>query len=772
MNRNRKLKKMIAAAMCMTLTAGTTVPAAAARQYGKDENVYVNLNQDGSVSNIYVVNEYVLDEDSKITDYGNYSVVKNLSSEDEISNENGTVTVNAPKGKFFYQGELKDAVLPWKIQILYKLDGKEVTADELAGKNGKLEIIIRVKDNTESDDEFFDSYLMQGSLTLNTDQCSNIKAEGATQANVGKNRQLLYNIMAGQEKEFVISADVTDFEMDAVSFQAVPMSFDIDSDSLDRSSLTEKTDEIKDAAKEFDDGAVELDDGAGELLDGVKELKDGVGDLKDGAKELKDGTGELVSGSSELVTGAKELSSGAVSLKDGMGSLSDGACSLNNGIKSVDSGAASIRTGASQLSSGAGQAAQGSRELRAGAYTLADNLQTMQKGADELEKGLDQLIKKSPELTEGSAQVLAALKQIQKSLTSVEVGTAEMQNLLESSQKILEGIQSAQAGAGQVSEGLAAVQGNYGTIDSLTVENSNAAQYLRGLAGMASSMYASLPADMVEQYTAGIDVYGTIGNVENIAGLLEQNNAAFYTITGAVDQAAAGVAGVQEGLTQLSSQYTLFNEQIQSLPVILDEMIKENMGELKAGIDQLVKEYKILDKGINAYTEGVSEIKAGYDQIYNALPQVTNAVESLADGAGELNSGTEELYNGTVDLLDGVEELYDGVSELKDGTKELQDGTKEFVDKTDDIDSKIDEEIDKAIDDIAGGDYKPVSFVSEKNKNVELVQFVMKTEAITIPEEEESEEEPEEESVLEKFIKFILIMREAAASFCAAVSDI
>ena len=56
------------------------------------------------------------------------------------------------------------------------------------------------------------------------------------EANVGKDRQILYNIMAGQEKEFTISADVTEFEMDALSFQAVPMSFDIDVDSLDTKS--------------------------------------------------------------------------------------------------------------------------------------------------------------------------------------------------------------------------------------------------------------------------------------------------------------------------------------------------------------------------------------------------------------------------------------------------------------------------------------------------------------------------------------------------------
>lgn len=92
----------------------------------------------------------------------------------------------------------------------------------------------------------------------------------------------------------------------------------------------------------------------------------------------------------------------------------------------------------------------------------------------------------------------------------------------------------------------------------------------------------------------------------------------------------------------------------------------------------------------------------------------------------------------------------DGVSELKDGTEELADGTGEFSDEVSSIDDKIDEEIDKAIEKIAGGNYEPVSFVSEKNQNVELVQFVMQTEKISIPEEEEEVQIQETKSIWDK----------------------
>ena len=75
---------------------------------------------------------------------------------------------------------------------------------------------------------------------MDMDKCSRLQAAGATVGNVGASKQLVYNIMAGQEKDIVITADVLDFTMDPISFQGVPMSFDLDRDSLSMDSLTEK----------------------------------------------------------------------------------------------------------------------------------------------------------------------------------------------------------------------------------------------------------------------------------------------------------------------------------------------------------------------------------------------------------------------------------------------------------------------------------------------------------------------------------------------------
>ena len=70
MNQNKKIiRKTGAAFLCAAMVANAgAAPVLAAADNQKDENIYVNLNTDGSVSGVYVVNEYELKEKTQITD--------------------------------------------------------------------------------------------------------------------------------------------------------------------------------------------------------------------------------------------------------------------------------------------------------------------------------------------------------------------------------------------------------------------------------------------------------------------------------------------------------------------------------------------------------------------------------------------------------------------------------------------------------------------------------------------------------------------------------
>src|SRR5690625_1563285 len=135
----------------------------------KDEAIYGKLGANGALQDMYVVNTFHDTKPGSITDYGDYTDVRNLSNLSDIKlTDDGKVRFQAEKGDndFYYQGGVDNQPLPWDIDITYKLDGKEVDPDDLAGKNGSLELQIKTSGNDDADPAFFENYMMQISLTL------------------------------------------------------------------------------------------------------------------------------------------------------------------------------------------------------------------------------------------------------------------------------------------------------------------------------------------------------------------------------------------------------------------------------------------------------------------------------------------------------------------------------------------------------------------------------------------------------------------------------
>lgn len=224
----------------------------------------------------------------------------------------------------------------------------------------------------------------------------------------------------------------------------------------------------------------------------------------------------------------------------------------------------------------------------------------------------------------------------------------------------------------------------------------------------------------------------------------------------------------------------------------LDDTVTAKIGELAANGDQeanaLYQCAATENTGINDYTSAVNKITTGYASItggakdladgtatlYQGTQELVKGTQSLKDGAGTLSAGTESLLNGALSLqsgagqladntltlqngskslAEGAAALKDGTKEMKDGTKELSDGADEFQSETADLDTKISDKISDTIDDMIGKDVETVSFVSEKNTNIESVLFVIKTPVIQKEEvKEETVTEEKKETFWEKLV--------------------
>ncbi|WP_188205575.1 coiled-coil domain-containing protein [Alkalibacillus aidingensis] len=264
----------------------------------KDEVVYATLSATGEQQEMYVINSFDITEQGTMVDYGSYTNVKNLTNLLEIDHDREQVEFTAEEEQFYYQGDLDGHPLPWNFEITYRLNGKEMTPDELLGQEGSLEISIDTSANDAVDPTFFDHYLMQISVTLDSDVYRQIRAEDGTVANAGRDQQVTFTVMPEQEETLVLEALVQDFEFDGVEISALPASMSVDQPN---------TEEMNDELGSLADGMADLHDAVGDLLGGVQELNDGVVEWYDGSSDYQNGISELNQGSSDLIEGSEAI---------------------------------------------------------------------------------------------------------------------------------------------------------------------------------------------------------------------------------------------------------------------------------------------------------------------------------------------------------------------------------------------------------------------------------------------------------------------------------
>lgn len=294
---------LIIASFPMTIWAHEHVDLG--KYQAKDEVIYGKLDHYGQPESMYVVNSFNITDEGYFIDYGNYIDVRNLTDLSTIKQtENNEIHFEA-EDDFYYQGELKEPSLPWNIEIIYVLDGEEIHPDQLAGSSGKLEIQIETSAHEAIDPIFFDYYLLQISVTLDPLHFSNIQAPKGTAAKEGKNNVISFNVMPGEEEEIILSALVTDVEMDPIEIVAIPANLAID--DLDTDELKSEMEKLVDAIADIHSGVSQLSDGASALNNGASTLSDGSNEYKQGIDTLNRSSEPLVNGSAEILQVFKQM---------------------------------------------------------------------------------------------------------------------------------------------------------------------------------------------------------------------------------------------------------------------------------------------------------------------------------------------------------------------------------------------------------------------------------------------------------------------------------
>ena len=230
----------------------------------KTETVYVNLDNKGTVTQT-IVSDWLHTTKSQVyvDDITNLSQIENIKDDSmpDVSGQNLRWYMDTTD--LYYQG-MSTAPLPLEFDLQYSLNGTPVTPEELAGKSGHVEITVKMT-NTKAetvrvngqDVVMYTPMVVVGGISLSEAKFQNISVlngktvgNGNTQFAVlvgfpGINESLgLTEITENTNSEmqysfndtFVISADVTEFEIGNFMFAALPIaSLDIGLNSISSS---------------------------------------------------------------------------------------------------------------------------------------------------------------------------------------------------------------------------------------------------------------------------------------------------------------------------------------------------------------------------------------------------------------------------------------------------------------------------------------------------------------------------------------------------------
>lgn len=756
-----------------------------ANNTNKEEIVYISANVDGSIKGTYIVNSFNLDKDNSILDYGKYDKVINLTNENEIEINEDELKVKANKGKFFYQGDNPNVELPWIIEIKYYKEGKEIKVDELAGKKGKIEIKGKIYPNKKANPLYSEYYLGQLSINIDSKKAVVKKAEGATLAYNGSIQMLNYALLPENELEFNILTDATNFEMQPFTFSAIP--FNMDFDLPDMGEFTGQISQLEDAIAILGDGTNKLNSGAFSLRDNTNLLFSSLGSINSGIREFADGQRELANGSKQFENGLKKYSGGIDQLVSQLSQLSGGMDDLKSGLIQLKNGSDQLKDGMIQYTNGIKEYTDGVTQIYDGHLKFTDGIKTMGIESKQLIEAGDQLVGGSKQILDGLSILnkidltdritLEDLKKIEPIIDKIVKFWDDVQAKIEqlTSEEVLIALTTSK----EILEGsINAIEKAQETLDvdkilsDLEIENPNNPDVLKLIEyiNKANDYISKAKKDLnrvyqlislytdneekldellnyIEKYNKEIneklkplkdaldnynpeDAYNAIVQISSFGkqyekfhnGLVQYTNGTKELVNGINNQLLSGSQQIDNGLKQLSDNGAFL--------VKGGARISDGMVEISRGLATIVSHLNFDDMS------QILQLKYGMDALVGNYSKISNGQLELANGADALANGLNEYRNGFGMFKDGIGQFADGVNELTQGTNTLKN-------KTQGMTQLMENQIQQAMSAFLKKGFKLESFVSEKNTNISLVQFVYLSDAITVIKEEKEPIETE-----------------------------
>lgn len=390
-------KQTLALTLAVLMTAASAIPASAAPIDSGvvptyDEAYYATLDYYGNLLEGSVVKSYALNGADRLTDYGVYDEVVNLTDSAPVTLGEGTASFQfsqAP-GHFYFEGKTGTPFrnLPWTVTLRYTLNGVPIRAEELAGQKGVVEIAMDVVPNRGASAYARYNYTLEAMAMFNQDDILSLEAPGAQVQLVGNLRTVLFMCLPGEEQHFTIRVGSDDFSFDGMTILMVPATL---SQLQEIAKLSQRKDDLE---KDYKALSGSLD----ALLDALNDVQDGLNASASGLDRLDTARGTISAGKNTLYGDAGVLRGDLSNIADLLEPVEQRALALSQTIT-------------------------GSKAVLNEMADTAVSLQTQLKELEDALEGLEDGSGDVRRVVRGLADMKSSLRSLQHALGDTHIGS-------------------------------------------------------------------------------------------------------------------------------------------------------------------------------------------------------------------------------------------------------------------------------------------------------------------------------------------------------------
>ena len=566
----------------------------------KDETVYVIADASGTPQKV-IVSDWLKNEQ------------KNAGIATIGEDGNGGYTIDQGNSYSWdaESGELDEAAqLPVSVKLTYLLDGKEMTAEEIAGKSGKATIRFDYTNNQKQtvsidgkDTDIYVPFTVVTGAVLDDSVFSNIEVSNGKVINDGTRTIVIGFALPGMQESLNLNKDSIKLP------DSIEITADVKNFSLTTTLTMVTNDVFNQAAEDIEEKKEEKggeDVSLDKLTGGINQLTDGTSALYEGTSQLLEKSGMLISGINQLAAGGQQVSGGVNTVRQTLQLLCSKNSDLQGGASRVfDTLLATTRKQVQAAGMNCPELTKENYVQVLGAISSCLSEESIRALAEQAR----------PDVT---AQVESAVRE--NVTAQVEANSDEI------NRQVTAGVE--QQVRGQVLEGVLAQQ------------------------GLTAEQYQGLD----EATRAAID-----SNVDTMTTQQMQSEQVQRTIQSTVDSQKQQIVESKMNSDEIKAQISAIvdskiNEAIaQNLPKAQD-----GQKSIEAAIEQL-NAYNEFYQGILAYTNGVIAL-------YDGTADLQSGAQQLSNGLDKLNGSTDALTDGITQLNNGAMQLSDGMKQFKEGS--------------------------------------------------------------------------------------------------------